>query len=103
MAPVVRTISFDRDMREIYRYIAHDSPMAAARVLKRIERTIETCATFPRSGSRRDRIAKGLRSMPADRYIVFYELIAGEVVLYRVIHGTRNLRRAFYERPPEES
>lgn len=103
MLPVIRTIDFDRDVRNIYRYIAADSPDGAASVLRRIERTIDTCAMFPRSGTRRDRIARGLRSMPAGSYVVFYKVIAGEVVLYRVIHGARNLRRAFHERPPEES
>lgn len=50
----------------------------------------------PEAGRRRDDVARGVRSFPADKYLIYYRSAGGSVVISRVIHGMRDQRRAFH-------
>lgn len=81
------------DVEALVQYIAQDNPNAAAKVLDRIEGTIESLAQMP--AGRRGRVSgtyeKPVSSLP---YIIAYALqpmpsSAERLVILRVIHGAR--------------
>ncbi len=57
MIPIVKSPQYERDLAEIWHYIARDNPLAADRVVTAIENTIELLSEFryrgglPSSGS----------------------------------------------------
>jgi toxin ParE1/3/4 len=88
---VVRTARAERDLIEIWSYIAERDPAAADRLLDRLEARWELLATQPRSGAPRDDISPGLRHLVVGQYLSLYRLTQYEVVIIRVIHGRRNI------------
>jgi toxin ParE1/3/4 len=91
MAIVLRSALAEQDYRLIWRYIAHDNPDAADRLLRRIDAKLELYATNPRMGTMRENLAPGLRSFPVGNYLAFYRIVAGGIELIRVLHGARDL------------
>jgi toxin ParE1/3/4 len=51
-------------------------------------------SAHPLSGRARDELARGLRSVPYSRYVIFYRPIKDGVEIVRVLHGARDLGRA---------
>jgi toxin ParE1/3/4 len=49
-------------------------------------------------GRSREELAAGLRSIAFGRYVVFYLILEDHVEIARVIHGSRDFRRALTER-----
>lgn len=92
MALVRRSALAEQDYREIWRYIAADSPDAADRLLLRIDSKLELYAQNPRMGKARDNLATGLRSFPVGKYLVFYRAAPDGIELVRVLHGARDLK-----------
>lgn len=87
----------ERDLIEIWRYIAQQNVFAADGVLKRIDRQIERLRTYPRIGAKRDEISPGLRGLTASRYVILYDIIDERrtVTILRVIHMARDLHELF--------
>lgn len=83
------------DYREIWRYIAADSPEAADRLLRKIDAKLELYAEHPGMGRARDSLAPGLRSFSVGRYLVFYRATPDGIELVRVLHGARNFKYLF--------
>jgi addiction module RelE/StbE family toxin len=87
----------EEDLDGIFDYIAHtlEAPVAANRLMIKIEKAIQTLRDTPRIGPKcRDKILgqKGYRKLIINNYIVFY-LIDDEartVIVMRVIYGRRN-------------
>ncbi len=79
------------DLDAIARWILdYAGPDAAARKLVEIEAAIATLKTTPHKGSLRDKIAPGLRAIPAGRkaviaFVVDYD--QREVLIYAVTYG----------------
>jgi toxin ParE1/3/4 len=48
-------------------------------------------------GRKRDDLAKGLRSFPVGKYLIFYHLVKGDIEIARVLHGSRNIDEEFSE------
>jgi toxin ParE1/3/4 len=46
---------------------------------------------FPEMGRRREELGKGIRCLPIRKYLVFYKVRSNDVLLVRVIHGSRDL------------
>ena len=95
MAIIRRSARAEEDYRDIWRFIAEDSPGAAYRFLLRIDSKLKLYAENPNMGASRDYLRKGLRSFPVGRYIVFYRPVSEGIEVVRVLHGARNLNRLF--------
>ncbi|HKH44947.1 MAG TPA: type II toxin-antitoxin system RelE/ParE family toxin [Thermoanaerobaculia bacterium] len=86
-----------RDLAELSRYIAQDSPGAALRFLDAARAAFERLGFFPDAGRRRQfshPALAGVRSWPIsgfDRHVIFYRASQGRVDILRVIHSARDL------------
>jgi len=94
---VVLTKDAERDLEDIYRYIAeHDSPVNADRVLDRLLQVTEALRTLPDRGS----CPNELRSLGISEYrqVLFktYQLIyrvhGQQVVIYVIADGRRDMQ-----------
>jgi toxin ParE1/3/4 len=92
----------EEDLIEIYSFIALDSPVAADRVLARLETSVEMLARNPRIFARRPDIRASTRVLIEGPYLVLYEthpntdqgpIRSFEIV--RVVDGRRNLKNLF--------
>lgn len=71
MANVRRSALAERDLLEIWAFIARDNPSAADRFLDLIGEKCDLLAVSPEMGRRREELAPSLRSFPVGRYIIF--------------------------------
>ena len=81
-----------KDLDDIVKWIAKDSPEAARRVLEKILQTIEQLAAFPRLG--RAGRARGTyeRVVAGTQYIIVFELWTkpSAVVITAIAHAARD-------------
>ena len=94
---VVLTRDAEQDLEDLYAYIAEfDSPENADAVLERLLETTESLATHPDRGSQ----PKELRSVGMQEYRqvffkpyrIIYQVLAGQVVIYLIADGRRDLQ-----------
>lgn len=94
---VVLTKDAERDLEDIYRYIAeHDSPINANHVLDRLLQATEVLKTLPDRGS----CPNELRSVGISEYRqvffkpyrLIYRVLARQVVVYVVADGRRDMQ-----------
>jgi toxin ParE1/3/4 len=84
-----------RDLRRIWRYVERQSGAERADAL--VDRIAAGCrvrAGTPMSGRPRPDIAEGVRSFPVLSKIVLYEPLPANILVKRIIHASRELRRA---------
>jgi toxin ParE1/3/4 len=85
----------ERDLEEIWFFIAQDDPTAADRLLDLLEQKYKLLAHNPHMGPARPDIAKELRYHPVGSYLLLYRIISGGIELVRVVHGARDLPSLF--------
>ncbi|MGE3646239.1 MAG: type II toxin-antitoxin system RelE/ParE family toxin [Beijerinckiaceae bacterium] len=79
-----------RDLMNLHAYVSHENPIAAGRLLDRIVDLAEMqLAAFPNSG--RQGRSPNTRELviSGTPYIVAYRVLADEVQILAVIHGSR--------------
>ena len=94
---VVRTAQSEEDLIAIWSYVAAVSESAADRLLDRFEKRWDLLATQPYSGAARDDIAPGLRHVVVGQYLTLYRVTGDEVIVVRVLHGSRDLAAEEYD------
>lgn len=92
---VRRAALANRDLDDIWLYIATDNPTAADRLVDKIEAAEDRLAIFPHLGKARDDIAPGLRSWAIGDYIVLYRVAPEHLDVVRIVHGARDLGDLF--------
>jgi toxin ParE1/3/4 len=96
MARLTITDSAIADLQEIYYYIAQDKVEAARKFIERLRLKARLLAKNPRIGRNRTvDLRPDLYSFPVGKYILFYTLQTGGIVLIRVLHGSRDLQAIF--------
>ncbi len=86
-----------QQIARIVEHVAQDNPRAAADIAERIEAAAASLADFPERGQVSSRVA-GLRWLAVSNlpYLMFYTILRnGTVRIVRVLHGARDLPRAF--------
>jgi toxin ParE1/3/4 len=78
------------DLLEIFDYIARDRPTAAQRLIERLEETCQWLAFEREMGERADRIRPGSRMFTVGSYVIFYEVVADDIRVLRIVHGARD-------------
>ena len=81
------------DLLRIWLDIAADDPLAADRVLNRLEVRVGMLGRFPEAGPARPDIAPDARMLVERPYLILYRLTAGGVQIVRVLHGARHIDR----------
>jgi toxin ParE1/3/4 len=83
----------ERDLSDIYDYIAAENPTAADRLLTRIEKDLNALSSQPMLGRipRDHDIARlGYRYLVIGDYLAFYRLEPSVVLVHRILHGARD-------------
>jgi len=91
MPRIVRSSEARIDLSEIAIYIGKDNPAAAERWLDGIDRLLGLLAANPAMGEAVDHLASGMRRHTFGRYLLFYRPRPDGILLYRVLHGSRNI------------
>lgn len=94
---VLLTEHAERDVEELYDYIAaHDTPGNAARVLDRIEKTLQSLSSFPERGSHpKELLALGIREYRQTffkPYRLIYRIVEQRVYVYLIVDGRRDMQ-----------
>ena len=95
MAGAILSRAAERDLADIWAYIAANDVPTADAWLGEIERTCETLSSFPGIGRRREDLGRQILSFPIGAYIVFYRPTDGGIELARILHGSRDIDRIF--------
>jgi toxin ParE1/3/4 len=85
------------DLDSIATYIGERNSPAAVRLLEKFTRRWELLATQPHSGRARDDIGPDLRSVIIGNFIALYRVESDDVIIVRVLHGSRDLDTKKYE------
>jgi toxin ParE1/3/4 len=91
MARVVRSAVAERDLIEIWSYIAEDNPTAADRLLDAVDAACARLAENPQLSPVRRDLAPDVRYWVVGRYLILYRMIADGIEVVRVVHGARHL------------
>jgi toxin ParE1/3/4 len=95
MIPIRLSAPAELDLVEIWEYIAQHNRPAADKVLAQFDNSFRLLQLQPQFGFSADRYAPGLRAFVQGSYVVFYEPTPNEILIYRVLHGARNLDAIF--------
>ncbi|PZQ57887.1 MAG: hypothetical protein DI570_19165 [Phenylobacterium zucineum] len=90
---VRRSAAAQDDFDDIWLYVAQDSPSAADVLLLRLEEATANLGAFPDMGVLRDDLAKGLRALRVDNFVVYYRKHHDHVMLARVLHARLDTKR----------
>ncbi len=103
MSEVNLTSAAQRDLDDIWDYIAVNNPDAADRVLDKIDTLAHQLAKLPNLGTRCDELSEGLRQFPVRpfEYVLFYRPTDEGIRLIRILHGRRDLSSVFVDEPVE--
>jgi toxin ParE1/3/4 len=87
-----------QDIEAIADYLATQGNIETAeRFLSNIDAILQRLVTFPQMGRKRDELYPNLRSLPYQKYLIFYCLLNDEIVVFRVVSGYQDLSRLFNE------
>ena len=83
----------EAELDEVWRYIARESGSVetARAVVSAITQRFYFLSAYPRIGRRRVDLRPGLRSYPADDYVVLYRIEGADVVIVHIFHGRRDI------------
>ncbi len=85
-----------QDMDEIWLYVARKAnPQSADRIIGIRVHFMGMIADHPLIGRTRDELRLGLRSLPVDKYLIFYTCRLSEIEIVRVLHGSRDIAALF--------
>ncbi|WP_449220359.1 type II toxin-antitoxin system RelE/ParE family toxin [Tistrella mobilis] len=88
---LVRSRRADRDLIEIWSYIAQENPDAADRTLDLIERHWWRLARYPESGATVGARLPGIRKLTTGSWLTLYRVVGDDVEIVRVMHGRRHI------------
>ena len=83
----------ERDLADIYEYVAAENPVTADRLLARIEKDLNALSAHPLLGRiPRDPDIAGLgyRYLVVGNYLALYRLEPSAILVYRILHGARD-------------
>jgi len=86
----------ENDLDSISDFIAADSPTEALRVIREIRSAISLIGLMPGMGHPRSEVRdKAFRFWSVYSYLIAYQYNDEEVIVYKIIHGARDLREIF--------
>lgn len=94
------TPAAERDVEEIWSYIAADSQENATAFILRLEEQIGTLEQFPERCPlipENEQLGTSYRHLPYGAYRTIFRIVGTTVIILRIIHGSRLLDSSFYE------
>jgi toxin ParE1/3/4 len=94
----IRTPQADSDLDDIWYYVATRSGSlhVADRFIDSVTNRFFLLASHPNIGRARDEdLRPGLRSFPAGEYVIIYRIQHEDVLILRVVRGSRNVEALF--------
>ena len=92
MAEYIISHKADRDLVDIFKYIARQSTRSRAKsYVRKLEKTIKTLSESPELGTPRDYTPLGVLAFPKDDYIIFYWKRSPSIEVIRILHAARDL------------
>jgi toxin ParE1/3/4 len=84
----------EADLDDIWLYVAKESQSVerADNFLDRFAAFFSRLAENPYLGRRRDDLRPGYRGFPVSDYVVLYRVAADEVLILRIIRGSRDIQ-----------
>jgi toxin ParE1/3/4 len=73
------------------------SANAANHLLDIFEEKFRLLTDFPEMGRSREELAPSLRSLPVDKYVIFYRIIENGIQIERVLSGYRDFEDVLLE------
>ena len=84
------------DLDDIWVYVAQEgSEGAANRLIDSLTERFPVLLQMPQSGRKRDEVRRCLRSHPVGNYVIYYREMKTGIEIVRVIHGARDVAKAF--------
>lgn len=80
-----------------YVFVESCSLDIADRLIESISERFLLLARHPRAGRRRDDLRPGLRTFPIGDYLVLYRVEGDDVLIQRVVRGSRDLAALLHE------
>ena len=87
--------SADTDLTQIISYLGERNLAAARSVADGIDRRFQNLARFPFIGRERSSLGKGIRSIVAGTYVIFYVVEPDQVTIVRILDGRRDIDAEF--------
>ena len=94
----IRTSQAGSDLNEIWYYVATKSGSldVADRLIDSITDRFTLLARYPNIGRARDEdLRLGLRRFPVGEYVIMYRIQAEDVLILRVLRGSRDIEALF--------
>ncbi|MCW3052025.1 MAG: plasmid stabilization system [Chthonomonadales bacterium] len=85
----------ETDLLLIWVYHAEKSERAATRIRKEIVSKYNLLLQFPMAGRSREELQAGLRSLPIEKYVIFYRAHYDRIEIVRVLHGAQDITGVF--------
>src|SRR5262245_58084376 len=89
----------EADLEDIafYIFLESGSIEIADRLIESITERFDLLDVHPRAGRLRDDLRPGIRSFPVREYLVLYRIEGDDVVIVRVVRGSRDLETLLRE------
>lgn len=84
-----------RDLNEISDYFLARNLEAGELLLKEFTRKCESLMQFPNLGRSYEWLRSGMRGIPLEGYIIFYQVMNDGIEILRVVSGRQDLQRLF--------
>jgi plasmid stabilization system protein ParE len=93
----------ERDLDDLWDYIAQDSVEAADRLIAKLFKTFEALARNPRMGHKRPDLTQSpVLFWPVGNYLVMYRATESLVEIVAVVHGKRDIPTFLRRRGAEQ-
>lgn len=89
----------EADLQDIAFYLFQETGNieVADRVIQLVAQRFDLLADHPRAGRARDDLRPGIRVFPVGDYLVLYREAGPDVVIVRVLHGSRDVEALYGE------
>jgi toxin ParE1/3/4 len=85
----------EEDLEEIWSFVAERDMEAADQLIDEITGRFDHLLAYPEAGRARHELLVNLRSLPVKRYVIFYQPTDDGVEIFRVLHGSRDVKSEF--------
>ena len=93
MSSVRLTKAANRDLQDIWKFIAADNRSAAQAYTDKLRSVITQLGAFPELGRARDGVLIGMRSIAVESHLIFYTVSGRTVRIIRILHSKQDVAR----------